>query len=169
MRAILQPTVSFDLPRLTTLSFDPPVVSFRYGGWTLRDLRLSPAGQRHMDSCGWYDEYEPLLVHDPAVIEVHVFLPSSGGLDAATQIQLLLRKGTVPLTPTPACLAVTAALLLLESNQDIPPYIIRLAETLPKDGRMQMQVREKKIYLQSRFLDDDTHADMHLSAYRLSA
>ncbi len=124
----------------------PRLFRLYYGGWSLQHLRQSQSGKRHLDQCRWDEEFD--LRADPGYYDVY--------LSVAATNQTLTSPGA-SLGPdyndcafTPVAVGVTAALILLELRHAIPTHVIRMANVLPKDGRLQIHYRDGRLHIESR-------------------
>lgn len=138
---------AFGLSRPTLTFYTPIIVAF--AGQTLAELRESPAGLTLLDRSRWYDEYPAELLAPAGRYEVLLAVDESVGLDE--DLQLALVAGDRPgWHPTPVAVGL-AALLTLVGNEPTREIItFRMAERLPRDGRLQLCLRNGKIHVESR-------------------
>lgn len=117
-----------------------------YGGWDLKTLRNSPAGQARMCQNDRYDGRQRST--DPAYYNVLLPVPASNGEEWSGQV-ILLRTAHEGWQPAPVCVAATALLVHLTEtgNNVLKDASYRCAETVLGNGRVILAVRDGRVDL----------------------
>ncbi len=142
----------------------PKILTVTYGSWSLTALRKLAVGQKYLDSCPWYDEYEHLLCAPAGTYEVETYCDlGSDPFDRQLDRLLLVRPGWMP---APIVVAITAVFAELELGHDLPCGCVRTADHLPKDGHMLFHVKERRIYVESRTVHHCGPMPQYVSIWR---
>jgi hypothetical protein len=140
------------------------MLTVTYGGWSPTDLRKLAVGQRYIDTCPWYDEYEAQLRAPAGTYAVETFY-HLGPETFERQLELLLQQKP-GWKPAPIAVAITALLVELEFGKDLPCGVVRAAEILPKDGQLMFSVTDRRIVIQSRTVHHAGPMPQYLSICR---
>ncbi len=136
-----------------------------YGGWDLRTLRLSEAGQKRMrQDQDWYEKYG--WKAEPGYYGLLLPVPDSNRKNWSAQLQHLTAIDAV-WQAAPICIAATALLVhLTETGNDLLKNDwCRCAEALPDDLRAGLTVGDGRVVV-SRYWDGGPLGFVWLSAAR---